>query len=347
MDSFKQRALWLLGTLLLLVALYQAREALVVIFVAFIFASALLPLVELLDRKLPRWLSVLIPYVLLATLFVGIIFPISTIIWTQLNLFIRDVPHYMDALGDWAGQWTFISQRFPLLTRLNPDSFFQQLTSQNTLMFSGFTSITMLVSQLGINLLSALIISMLLLLDKEKIQRYFLRFQPAEKQVRIEALLDHLIRSTGGFVSGQLLFMLVFACLISLGLYLIGGPFPAFALLLGALSGILTLIPILGPNIAMVVALIIAIFSTAGWMGAFWVLVLFVAVQALANNIIGPLIMGRAVGLHPLAILIALMFGGMLFGLVGLVLAIPVVACLNIILEEWCMDPEQRKLAVD
>lgn len=342
MESFRQRTLWLLGLILLLCLLYQAREALVVLFVSFIFASALLPLVEFLDRRLPRWLSVLIPYLILAGLFVGIVFPLASIIWAQLNLFIKDLPHYLDALADWAGQWSFISKRFPLLTRLNPESFIQQFTSQNTLMLSGFTSITMLVSQVGINLLSALIISMLLLLDKEKIQRYFLRFQPAANHARIEALLDHLIRSTGGFVSGQLLFMVIFAGLISLGLYLIGGPFPLFAVLIGALSGLLTLIPIIGPNIAMAVALVIAIFSSAGWVGAFWVLLLFVGVQVLANNLIGPLIMGRAVGLHPLAILVALMVGGLVFGLVGMVLAIPVAACLNIILEEWCMDPEQR-----
>lgn len=342
MENFRQRTLWLLGLLLLLFILFQAREALVVLFVAFIFASALLPLVEFLDRKLPRWLSVLIPYVILAGLFVGIVFPIAAIIWNQLNLFIRDLPHYLDALGDWAGQWTFVSKRFPFLTRLNPETFIQHITAQNALMVSGFTSITMLVSQVGIDLLSALIISMLLLLDKEKIQRYFLQFQPSRNHARIEALLDHLIRSTGGFVSGQLLFMGIFAFLITLGLYLIGGPFPLFAILIGTLSGLLTLIPILGPNIAMAIALVIAIFSSAGWVGAFWVLLLFIAVQVLANNIIGPLIMGRAVGLHPLAILVALMVGGMLFGLVGMVLAIPVVACLNIILEEWCMDPEQR-----
>jgi predicted PurR-regulated permease PerM len=72
------------------------------------------------------------------------------------------------------------------------------------------------------------------------------------------------------------------------------------------------------------------------------VFVLYIAVQVLANNIIGPWIMGRAVGLHPLAIILAIMVGGLLLGLPGIVLAIPVAACLNIILEEWVMDPEHR-----
>lgn len=342
MDSFREKVFWLLGLAVTLCILYLAREAFMVLFIAFIFGSALLPIVEKLDRKLPRWLSVLIPYVVLTTLFIGIIFPIGAIIWHQLNVFIGNLPYYLDSLGAWTGQWSFISKRYPLLTQLNPDRLIQHLSTQNFFVLSRFTGMTMLITQIVIDLLSALIISMLLLLDREKIQRYLLRFQPSRNHNRINALVEHLIRSTGGFVSGQLLFMATFAGLITLGLYLIGGPFPPFAVLIGSLSGLLTLIPILGPNIAMVVAVVIALFSPLGWVGVLWVLFLFITVQVLANNIIGPLIMGRAVGLHPLAILLALMVGGLLFGIVGMVLAIPFVACLNIILEEWCMDPEQR-----
>jgi predicted PurR-regulated permease PerM len=345
-ECFRQKTLWLIGLTLILWLLYMAQEALVVVFVAFIFASALLPLVEWLDQKLPRWLAVLIPYLILVGLFVGIIFPVTAITWQQLNQFMKDLPHYLDAIRDWAGQWTFMSKRYPLLTQLSPEQLIQNLSSQNTFFLSGFTGVTRLLSQLGLDLLSSLIISMLLLLDREKIEGYFLQFQPKEKHARFQALIDHLIRSTGGFVSGQILFMASFGLLITMGLYFIGGPFPPFAILLGTLSGLLTLIPILGPNIAMAVALVIAIFSPVGWIGALWVLILFIAVQALANNMIGPLIMGRAVGLHPLAILLALMTGGFVFGMTGLVLAIPVVACLNIILEEWFMDPEQRSQRV-
>ncbi len=342
MSQFRQDVLWTVGLVLLGCLLFVAREALVVVFVAFIFASALLPVVEFLDQKLPRWLSVLIPYVVLFALFVGLIIPVVTITWNQLNVFVSDLPHYLDAMINWAGQWSFVSRRYPLLTSFSPELLMRHLSAQNGLVLSGFTGATLVISQVGLDLISALIISLLLLLDREKIEGYFLHFHPARHHDRLRALIDHLIRSTGGFVSGQILFMATFGGLITLGLSVIGGPFPPFAVLLGAFSGLLTLIPILGPNIAMVVALVIAIFSPIGWWGAFWVLMLFVVVQALANNIIGPLIMGRAVGLHPLAILVALMVGGLVFGLVGLVLAIPVVACLNIILEEWFMDPEQR-----
>lgn len=339
MEQFKEKMYWLLGIILVLAVVYLAREALLVVFTAFIFASAMLPLVETLDKKLPRWLAVLIPYTLLLVVSIGIVLPLATIAWQQLQRLIADVPQYLDSFKSWITQWSFISKRYPFLTHLSPESAAQQLSLQNTMVFSGFTGLTLAISQISLNLLTAFIISFFLLLDREKIQQYFLRFRPLKDHARLNELVEHLIRSTGAFVSGQLLFMVSFGALITVGLYQIGLPFP---LLIGSLTGLLTLIPIIGPNIAMIPAIFIAMSTPGGWVSVVWVVILYIGVQILANNIIGPWIMGRAVGLHPLAIILAIMFGGMLLGLPGIVLAIPVAACLNIILEEWFMDPEHR-----
>jgi predicted PurR-regulated permease PerM len=339
LEQFKQKTYWLLGLLLVLLTAYFAREVFLVVFTAFIFASALLPLVELLDKKLPRWLAVLIPYSLLLIISIGIVLPIATTALQQLQKFIADIPTYLDSLKAWLTQWSFISKRYPFLTHFSPESAAQQLSLQNALVFSGFTGLTLAISQIGLDLLTAFIISFFLVLDREKIQHYFLRFRPLREHARLNELINHLIHSTGAFVSGQVLFMASFGGLITLGLYVIGLPFP---LLIGSLTGILTLIPIIGPNIAMIPAIILALLSPGGWVTAVWVLMLYIGVQVLANNIIGPWIMGRAVGLHPLAIILGIMVGGVLLGLPGIVLAIPVIACLNIILEEWFMDPEHR-----
>lgn len=338
-EAFKRKVYWLLGLILVLTGLYLAREALVVVFTAFIFASALLPMVEKLDDKLPRWVAVLIPYGLLLIISVGVVLPLASIAFQQLQKFISDLPGYMDIFKVWLGQWSFLSKRYPFLSQFNPEMALQQFSLQNALVFSGFTGITLAISQVSLDLLSAIIISIFLLLDREKIQRYFLRFRPTRDHARLNELIEHLIRSTGAFVTGQLMFMVSFGSLIALGLYLIGLPFPV---LLGAITGILTLVPILGPNIAMIPALVLALLMPNGWLAALWVFILYITVQVLENNIIGPWIMGRAVGLHPLGIILSIMAGGMLFGLPGIVLAIPVAACLNIILEEWFMDPEHR-----
>lgn len=344
MSQFKRKVYWLLGLCLLLVTLSLAREALVVVFIAFIFASALLPLVEKLNTRLPRWLSVLIPYALMFLVVLCLVLPILVLGLQQLQLFIADFPRYLDEILKWTSQWDFADQRYPLFARLNPhitaENISQFFSWQNTLVFSGFTGFTLAISQIGIDLLSSLVISIFLVMDWRKIHQYFLRFHPTRDHERLEELIEHLIRSTGAFVSGQILFMISFGTLIAVGLFMIGLPFP---ILLGTFAGILTLIPILGPNIAMIPTLIIALLTPGGWISAVWVFVLFIGVQIIENNIIGPWIMGRAVGLHPLAIIVSIMVGGMLFGLPGIVLAIPVAACFNIILEEWFMEPEFRR----
>lgn len=338
-DQFKRRTWWLLGVVLLLFGLYLAREALVVIFTAFIFASALLPVVEWLDRRLPRWLAVLIPYTILLVVGLVIVMPILGIAMQQLQLFLSDIPGYLDQIRFWLNDWALAAKRYPYLARLTPDALLAQLSLQNAMVFSGFTGATMAVSQVAIDLLSAVVISIFLLLDRERVQQYVLRFYPLREHARLNSLIDHLIRSTGAFLSGQLIFMVSFGTLIAIGLTFIGLP---FAVLLGFLAGALTIIPILGPNIAMIPALVIACFAPGGGWTALSVFVLFIVVQIIENNVIGPLIMGRAVGLHPLAILLCLLIGGMMFGMVGVILAIPVAACLNIILKEWFMDPEHR-----
>jgi predicted PurR-regulated permease PerM len=337
-EAFKSKVYWLLGVILGLAFLYMAREALVILFTAFIFSSAVLPLVEKLERYMPRWLAVLIPFSALLLIGIGLVLPVASLALQQLQLFLSDIPGYLDRLKTWLGQWDFISRRYSFLSGVTSDALIQQLSQNNSLFFSGFTGMTLVISQVGLDLLSALVISIFMLLDEARIKQYFLRFWPAREHTRLNNLLDNLIRSTGAFVSGQLLFMAFVGGTIAIGLYGLHLP---FSILLGAITGALTIIPIIGPNIALIPALGIALL-TGGWTLAVWVFLLYVVVQVLANNIIGPLIMGRAVGLHPLAILIAILCGGIMFGMIGIVLAIPVVACLNIILAEWFLDPEHR-----
>lgn len=339
-DSFKANVLWLLCVIALVLFLFLARESLVVIFTAFIFASALLPMVERLDKSLPRWLAVLMVYALLIAVVLGLVLPIAVLGFQQLQGFISDFPVYLDHLSLWLKHLAALYPRYTFLLNSRPEALLQQFSQENFSFFSGFTGATwalsQTISQIGVDVLSALVISVFLVLDRGRIQRYFLRFCPPAQHVRLAALMSHLMRSTGGFVTGQLLFMVSFGGLITLGLYLLGLP---FAILLGVLAGVLTIIPIVGPNIALLPALLIALFMPGSWMMALWVFLLFVGVQVIANNLIGPLIMGRAVGLHPLAIMLAILVGGMTFGMLGIILAIPVVSCLNIILEEVLLAP--------
>jgi predicted PurR-regulated permease PerM len=332
MDPFQRKTLWIVALLLVGWGVYVAQEALFVLFGAFILASAMSPLVELLDRKLPRWAAVLIPFLIFLTIGLGVILPVGEMAIQQLQWLISDLPKVLEQVRVVGDEWTALGRRYPILSNIRLEQMVSQISTQGLAVFSGFTGATLVVSKILLNVLTSLIISYFLLLDREKIQNYCLRLLSPSGRGRADALLSDLIRSTGAFVNGQLLFMASFAFLIFLGLSWLELP---FALLFALAAGVLTLIPIIGPNIVLVPTMGFAYVNSGDPMQALWVLLLFVAVQVVENNFVGPVIMGKAVGLHPLAIILAIMVGGLLFGLTGIILAIPLTACLKILMEAW------------
>jgi predicted PurR-regulated permease PerM len=335
--SFQRNTLWLIALILLLWLLFQVQEVLFILFSAFILASAMAPLVDRLDTLLPRWISVLIPFAALLLIGLVVILPVGTSALYELQDLVKTVPAFLDVVRVWGEQLEGLSRQYPLLEHLTVNRLLEQISTYSGAFFSGFTGVTMAVSKVLLNLLTVLIISFFLLLDREKIQAYCLKFLPEKKKDGTDKLIHQLIRGTGAFVNGQLLFMASFAALITLGLYALNVP---FALLFGLLSGALTLIPILGPNIAMVPTMAMAfIYSGDPWQ-VLWILLLFALVQLVENNVVGPLLMGKAVGLHPLAIIVAIIVGGLLFGMVGIVLAIPAATCINIILNQCVLNRE-------
>lgn len=338
MQEYQKRTLWILGILLLCWALFLLQEAFFVLFSAFVLASALTPLVDRLDQRLPRWLAVLLPFTLFVLIAVIVVLPIAAMAIQQLQLLVADIPTYLEQTRQWTEMWAEWARRYPALASFSPESLLATLSSQGGIVFSGFTGITLTLSKALLNLLTVCIMSFFLVLDRQKIQEYGLHFISPRYHERLIALIGHLIQSTGAFVNGQILFMASFAALITLGLYWLNVP---FATLFGLFAGALTIIPILGANIAMVPTLIFAFISSGDPTQVLWVFLLFVGVQMIENNILGPLIMGKAVGLHPLAIMLAILAGGLLFGMTGIVLAIPLASCLHIIVEEGLIKPKR------
>ncbi|HEX3032252.1 MAG TPA: AI-2E family transporter, partial [Bacillota bacterium] len=134
--------------------------------------------------------------------------------------------------------------------------------------------------------------------------------------------MDQVLR---GFIRGHLLVCGLVGGLSALGLYLIGVP---FALLLGIIAGILDIIPFFGPILGAVPALALALLQS--WQATIYTLLLFVIIQQVEGNIITPKILGEAVGLHPLIIIFALLAGGHLWGVTGMIIALPLAAVIRV-----------------
>lgn len=153
---------------------------------------------------------------------------------------------------------------------------------------------------------------------------------PRRNYETIRGLLTKIDRKLSGFVRGQISVSVMLAIGYALALSLAGLD---FGVLIGLMAGILSVIPLIGSSIGLVAAVLIAWFQShdIGYVGL--IAMIFLIGQFLEGNVITPRIMGKSVGLHPLWILFALMAGGALLGIVGMLLAVPVAAVIGVLLQ--------------
>ena len=161
----------------------------------------------------------------------------------------------------------------------------------------------------------------------------FVALFPAGRRQEVRKILADMYRTVQRWFVGQLGSMLVIGVLSTVALYLIGVP---FALLLGIFSGLISFIPFVGPLLSVIPPVLLALIGTP--VDALWVVLAYVIIQAIESYLLQPLIMSRAVSLHPAVVMFALLIMGTLFGFVGVLLAVPLVAALHVLLRELWIE---------
>lgn len=157
----------------------------------------------------------------------------------------------------------------------------------------------------------------------------FVALFPAGYRQRVREILGEMYQAVQRWFLGQLASMTIIGVLSTVALSVIGIP---FALLLGIFSGLISFVPFVGPVISVIPPVLLAL--TGDPLDAAWVILAYIGIQAIESNLIQPLVMSRAVSLHPAVIVFALLIMGTLFGFVGVFLAIPLLAALHVLLQE-------------
>ena len=161
----------------------------------------------------------------------------------------------------------------------------------------------------------------------------FVALFPAGRRQRVREILGDMYRAVQRWFLGQLTSMTIIGLLSTVALSIIGIP---FALLLGIFSGLISFVPFVGPVISVVPPVLLAL--TGDPIDALWVVLAYAGIQAIEGNLVQPLVMSRAVSLHPAVIVFALLIMGTLFGFIGVFLAIPLVAALHVLLRELWIE---------
>ena len=183
-----------------------------------------------------------------------------------------------------------------------------------------------------VNVFLALIVSIYLLLDSERFTHLFFRLVPPERRVEVREVSEEIHRTLARFLRGEAFLVGLVSAVSFLGLEFIFHL--GYALPLAVATGFLEIVPILGPITAGTIAAAIAI-SEGGPGLAIGVIVFYIIIRQLEDQVVMPFVVGRAVELHPLVVLFAVLAGGALLGFLGTLLAVPIAASINVMLSVW------------
>ncbi|MCR4427715.1 MAG: AI-2E family transporter, partial [Firmicutes bacterium] len=188
-------------------------------------------------------------------------------------------------------------------------------------------AIVALFSQL-FNLLLAPVIAFYLTRDFDSIRERFASWIPPAMRDQVMGILRDIDRALAGFVRGQLIVCSFVGVSTGLTLAILG---VRFAAPIGFVVGVLEIVPYFGPILGMIPAVLMG--AAKSPTTALLTAAAFIGIQQVESAVISPKIMGDSVGLHPLAVIFALLVGARLFGVLGILLAVPVAACLSILSE--------------
>ena len=188
------------------------------------------------------------------------------------------------------------------------------------------------------SLVAILFLIFYMLIDAERLRNLFLLFYPARDRGEKRRQVIRISRKMSSWLQGQLLLALIIAGATFVGLLALGIP---YAFLLAILAGIGEVVPVIGPIVGAIPAVAVALFKS-DWQ--FWaVLAMAILIQQFENLFLVPRIMGKKIAVSPLAVFVAFMCGAVLLGIVGAMLAIPVVAIIQVAFDEGFISRRERR----
>lgn len=311
--------------------LYLLRGIFLSFLLAVVLTYLLNPVVSAMEQKgSPRVAAILVVYVVLVIVLSSLILYGMPHINRQLNHLAQVVPEYMAQINDFIHsiQKHYAKAGIPAAVRDVIEERISFVENYLLQLARRATEGLMGIAGYLFNIILAPILAFYLLKDIELFKEKAVNAIPPRWREDILILGRDIHQVLNSFIRGYMTVSLVVGFLTWLAMLLLGVEFP---LILGVFAGLTQIIPYFGPVIGALPAIALALL-TSKWL-AFKVVIAFLIIQQLEGTIISPKILGDQVGLHPLFVILVLLAGGQLFGLMGMILAVPVAAVLHVILK--------------
>lgn len=296
--------------------LYFIRDIIVTLLISYLLMAILNPLVNRLSKwKIPRFLAIFLTYILIFGIFGFSISKLIPPLVEQTTNFVNNIPSYISNL------------KLNYLINLNIiDSFVSQIGS----LPSQAVKVGVSVFSNVVSILSVLVLTFYFILYRNKLNDQLAYIFGEEKKNKVGKIIDEIEVKLGNWARGELILMIFVGFLTYLGLLLLRIP---FALPLAIISGILEIVPVLGPNIAAIPVILIGL--TISPLMALAVAALCFLVQQIENYLLAPKVIEKSVGVNPIITLISLTIGYRLMGVIGMLLSVPLYLTVEILLKAY------------
>jgi predicted PurR-regulated permease PerM len=322
----------LLAGVLLTWLLFVVRSTLTTIYISALFAMGISPLVRIIERprvswlssRLPRWLAILLIYLAIITVLVGLASVVIPPLLAQSEELWRALPSRLEQGQDFLIRVGILSERITLGEAM-------QRAPTAGAGDAAATVLGYLRNVIGglFGAITILLLTFYMLVESREILSFFVRLFPIHQRRRVAMVSGTVTQKVSAWMGGQLLLSLFIGLTSAIGLWAMGVP---FFYVLALISAVGAMIPMVGPILAAIPAILVAATVSPGLV--LGVVIFFIVQQQLENTILVPKLMGRQVGLSAVTIIVALGIGSQLLGVVGAILSVPTAAILQVLFEE-------------
>ncbi|MEH6588888.1 MAG: AI-2E family transporter [Halioglobus sp.] len=292
------------------------------------------PLVDWLEtHKLNRTVSVSLVFLLFSTIIITAFVVLMPLLLKQLDVLVQKIPLFYAWMTQVAIPW--VQSRLSVSTEvLPPVDWSSQLANNWQSLGKLMAQTGRKITGSGVSLLLGIanfalvpVVAFYLMRDWDVLIEKALNIMPLPWQQQVSTMVSEGDEVVGAFLRGQFIVMCALGVIYGTGLWMLG---LELALLLGVIAGLASMVPYLGFMVGIVASLIAAYAQFQDWGVLLWVVVIFGIGQMIESMLLTPVLVGDRIGLHPVAVIFALMAGGQLAGFIGVLVALPVAAVITV-----------------
>lgn len=308
-------------------AIAQIKEIALLFFGAFVIACSLNPIVDKLEQKTPRALATTLVIILATALILVVFLPVFFVAIKEFKTLFSMIPDALRSFSDWIN--TLSVAGYKVSDFISTDSANIDSGSVATNIIDKSVSITMGILDGMTVILSIAMVVFYLVWEKKEINQSILKWFPPRMKKRAAEIITAIETKVGGYVFAQVLSMSTVAFFTVLGLMMCN---IKYAFLLGIIAGILDIIPIVGPTIALILGCSSAIAN--GWIWIFPTIAVYLIAQWISNQLVRPVVFGKFMQLHPIVVLFSFFVCAKFLGVWGVIIAPAIAATIITLFDE-------------